>query len=67
MSVDYGPCGAFIIIFSRLLASRNIKKCCVEDGADFSGYKHLIVKSKVDPVSARRYDGGSFPRVSSPE
>jgi hypothetical protein len=62
MSVDYGPCGASITIFSTFLASRNIHKCCVEDGADFSGYKLLIVKSKVDPVSARRYDGGSMPR-----
>ena len=49
MSVDYGPCGAFITIFSTFLASGNIQKCCVEDGADFSGYKHLSVKSKVDP------------------
>jgi hypothetical protein len=27
-------------------------------GADFSRYKLLIVKSKVDTVSARRHDGG---------
>jgi hypothetical protein len=65
MSVDYSPCGAFITKFTMFSASRNIRKCCVEDGEDFSGYKHLIVKSKVDPVSARRYDGGSLVLMNS--
>jgi hypothetical protein len=62
MSADYGPCGAFITIFSTFLASRNIRKCSVEDGADFSGSKLLIVEAKVDSVSVKGHDGGAIPR-----